>query len=221
MRRLWRNNGLSIVLFALFASALFGQAVAGWRHDNDERRQHGREQMSLVGYVGSPGFLEATAENRESEFLQMAAYVWLTIVLFQTGSAESKDPEKESEEVDRHPDPTRPGAPEIVRRGGFALWFYRRSLLITFVVLFVASFLLHARGGARVYAEAQAEHGQPMQVSIWRYMRTSQFWFESLQNWQSEFLAVLSIVVLTIFLRQHGSPESKPVDASHKDTGIS
>lgn len=218
MRRIWRNNGLSIVLFVCFVGLFIGQAIAGFRNELHERRDHGRPQIAFTEYVRGSGFLEATAENWESEFLQMAAYVWLTVFLFQKGSAESKDPDKE-EAVDREPHPGREGAPAAVRRGGLALWIYRNSLVLALLTLFAISFVLHAKGGAGAYAEEQAEHGGPSHVSIAEYMRTSRFWFESLQNWQSEFLAVLAIVVLSIFLRQHGSPESKPVDAPHGETG--
>jgi hypothetical protein len=148
----------------------------------------------------------------------MAAYVWLTVFLIQKGSSESKDPES-AEEVDREPDPTRAHAPGPVRRGGALRWIYERSLVIALLLLFLGSFVLHAIGGAHTFAESQAEHGQPRTMTVARYVRTSQFWFESLQNWQSEFLAVLTIVVLSIFLRQRGSPESKPVDAAHHETG--
>lgn len=218
MRRLWRNNGLSIVLFICFAGLLVGQAIAGFRNELDDRRDHGRPPISFSAYVSSPAFLEATAENWESEFLQMAAYVWLTVFLYQKGSAESKDPEKD-EPVDRDPDPKRKGAPAVVRRGGFALLLYKNSLVLALLGLFAVSFVLHAIGGAGVYAEEKAEHGGMPHISFAQYIATSRFWFESLQNWQSEFLAVLTIVVLSIFLRQHGSPESKPVDAAHDETG--
>jgi hypothetical protein len=216
--RVLRNNGLSIALCILFVISLAGQAIAGFRHDNQERRAHGQTDQTFGSYLKSPGFLEATAENWESEFLQMGFYVLLTVFLFQKGSAESKDPEGR-DEVDREPDATRKDAPWPVKRGGLALTLYRHSLLIAFTTLFVASFVLHAVGGAGEYNEEQLRHGEPIPVSVVGYMRTSRFWFESLQNWQSEFLAVLSIVVLSIYLRQHGSPESKPVDAAHSETG--
>jgi hypothetical protein len=157
-------------------------------------------------------------ENWESEFLQMAVYVVLTAILFQKGSAESKDPEKQ-EEVDRHPDPRRRGAPGPVRRGGWTLALYRHSLSLAFVALFALSLLLHAVGGAAEYNNEQTAHGQSERVSVVQYLGTSQFWFESLQNWQSEFLAIAAMVLLTIFLRQQGSPESKPVDSPHSETG--
>ena len=218
MQRLWRNNGLSIVLLSLFLFAWLGQTLTGHRHENQERSEHGQPTLSLSSYVRNPAFMEATAENWESEFLQMAAYVWFTVFLFQKGSSESKDPDKAQEEVDREPDPTRAGAPWPVRRGGLVLALYKRSLALTLLLLFAVSFFMHALGGAGTYNEAQAMHGEVGRVSVFGYMTTSQFWFESLQNWQSEFLAVLSIVVLSIFLRQHGSPESKPVDAANRDT---
>ena len=220
MRRIWRDNGLSVVLSVLFVLTLAGQTVAGHRAYNGDQRDHGQPEVTWAEYVRSPAFLEATAENWESEFLQMAAFVVLTAVLVQKGSAESKNPD-EAEEVDREPDPGRPGAPGPVRRGGVALALYRHSLSLVLGALFVASFILHAVGGAGEYNAEQAEHGQPERVTALGYMGTARFWFESLQNWQSEFLAVLAIVVLTVFLRQQGSPESKPVDAGHGETGRS
>ena len=218
LHRFLRNNGLSLVLSALFLVALAGQSVAGHRRYNDDQREHGQPALSYPAYLATPEFLEATMENWESEFLQMAAYVALTAMLFQKGSAESKAPDKQAP-VDRRPDPRRPGAPGPVRRGGLALAFYRHSLSLAFAALFLMSFSLHAVGGAAEFNQDQAAHGQPKRVTVVEYMGGSRFWFESLQNWQSEFLAIAAMVVLTIFLRQHGSPESKPVDAAHSHTG--
>jgi hypothetical protein len=217
--RTLRNNGLSIVLTLLFLLTLGGQATAGFFRTNAENRERGRPAVSFGQYVRSPEMLETTMENWESEFFQMGVYVMITVILFQKGSVESKDPEKDEEEVDREPNPRRAGAPWPVRKGGLALALYRRSLSLAFIVLFLASFLLHAKGGAGVFNGEMAEHGDARRVTTIGYMRTSRFWFESLQNWQSEFLAVLSIVVLSIWLRQQGSPESKPVDAPHSETG--
>jgi hypothetical protein len=142
----------------------------------------------------------------------------LTVYLYQKGSSESKKIGEE-EEVDREPDPTRPGAPWPVRTGGIILKLYNYSLTITFLILFLISFSMHAVGGAAEHCAEAQEHNQVDCPSAIQYIGTSQFWFESFQNWQSEFLAVGSIVVLSIFLRQKGSPESKPVDAPHSDTG--
>jgi hypothetical protein len=218
MKRLWKHNGLSITLFGLFVLALLGQSISGHRHSNTEREQHGQAPVSYLGYLSSPDFLEATAENWESEFLQMAMYVILTVFLFQKGSSESKDPDKK-EEVDRTPDPRRPRAPGAVKRGGLVLAIYRYSLSLALLLLFIISFLLHAVNGAHLHNEEQAMHGGTDVLRPMQYMATARFWFESFQNWQSEFLAVLAIVVLSVFLRQQGSPESKPVDAPHDETG--
>jgi hypothetical protein len=143
----------------------------------------------------------------------------LTVFLFQKGSSESKDPDKE-EEVDRDPRKSRddPEAPWPVRRGGIVLKLYEHSLLIAFTLLFLLSFALHATGGLEHYNSEQREHGQPT-VTLTEYVTGSRFWFESFQNWQSEFLSVLAIVFLSIWLRERGSPESKPVDAPHDETG--
>jgi hypothetical protein len=217
--RALRNNGLSIVLTLLFLVTLAGQAYTGYRAENADRRDHGEPQLAFSEYLESPEMLEATMENWESEFFQMFVYVMLTVYLFQRGSVESKDPDKEQEEVDREPDPKREGAPWPVKKGGFTLAIYKRSLSLAFVVLFSVSFLLHAVGGAAVFNAVNAEHGDPDRVTTLSYMKTSRFWFESLQNWQSEFLAVASIVILSIMLRQRGSPESKPVHAPTWQTG--
>lgn len=219
MRRILRDNGLSIVLFGLFFAILIGQSVTGHLEDNDTRQEHGLTTIGYVEYLGSDHFLEATMENWESEFLQMFIYVLFTAFLYQRGSAESKDPDKE-ESVDRDPakSKNKKDAPWPVRRGGFILKLYENSLGMAFLLLFLISFTLHAVGGAGEYNQDQMTHGG-QQVSTIQYMGTSRFWFESLQNWQSEFLAMALMVVLSIYLRQKGSPESKPVDAPHTQTG--
>ena len=220
MRKLLRNNGLSLVLTVLFLLFLAGQAVAGMYEYNDEQQQHGQATVDFAGYLQTSHFLEATMENWESEFLQMFAFVLLTAFLFQKGSAESTDPDKE-EPVDKDPrkSPNKEDAPWPVRKGGLVLKLYEYSLSIAFLLLFVMSFTLHAVGGAREYNESEREHGRYEQVSTLGYMGTSRFWFESFQNWQSEFLAVGAMVVFSIFLRQRSSPESKPVDSPHSKTG--
>jgi hypothetical protein len=218
MSKTLRDNGLSLTLAALFVVFLAGQTLTGWRDENRERRHAGKDPESLTAYIASGAFVEATAENFESEFLQAFAYVWLTARLFQRGSAESKDPDKDDEDVDREPDPKRKGAPKPVRDGGIKLWLYERSLGIAFLALFAASFVAHAIGGRAEFNEEALEHGEAP-IGMAEFMVTSRFWFQSFQNWQSEFLALLLMVVLTIWLRQRGSPESKPVDAPHAETG--
>lgn len=219
MRRIFRNNGLSIVVSLFFLAFLVGQFLTGHLEHNEDQREHGRPTLSFIEYVGSNHFLEATMENWESEFLQMFAFIVLTAFLYQKGSAESRDPDKE-EAVDKEPRKSRKkDAPWPVRKGGLVLKLYENSLSLAFLLLFLLSFVLHAVGGAGEYNEEQSEHGKTQHVTVLEYMETSKFWFESMQNWQSEFLAVGSMVVLTIFLRQKGSAESKPADSPHAETG--
>lgn len=221
MRRFLRDNGLSLVLFFLFfVTFMVGQSVVGYLHYNEEQREHRQPTVTYGGYLATPHFLEATMENWESEFLQMFIYVLLTAYLYQRGSSESKDPDKE-EAVDRDPrgSKDKKDAPWPVRRGGLVLLLYENSLCLAFLILFLVSFYLHAVGGAGEYNADQSAHGSPERVTTFGYMATSRFWFESLQNWQSEFLALVAMIVLSIWLRQRGSPESKPVDAPHSQTG--
>jgi hypothetical protein len=220
MRRIFRNNGLSIVMGLFFVVFLFGQYITGFRQHNDDQLEHGQPTINFVEYFGTNHFLEATMENWESEFLQMFAFVVFTTFLYQKGSAESKDPRKgEAADRDPHKAENKKNTPWPIRKGGWILKVYENSLSLAFLILFIISFLLHAVGGAGEYNQEQSEHGKTQPVSIVEYMGTSRFWFESMQNWQSEFLSVGSMVVLTIFLRQRGSPESKPVDSPHHQTG--
>jgi hypothetical protein len=215
----WRDNGLSIVLGTLFVVFLCGQAVSGWLNYDEQRTEHGRVPKSFTEYLHTGAFGEAVFENWESEFLQMGVYVILTVFLFQRGSSESKDPDKK-EAVDEEPSRSRhrKNAPLPVRKGGVLLSIYNYSLFIAFMALFAISFAGHAIFGLRAYNEEALEHGQAA-VTVGGYMTSSQFWFESLQNWQSEFLAIFCIVVFSIWLRQKGSPESKPVATPHHSTG--
>jgi glycerol uptake facilitator-like aquaporin len=216
---IWHNHGLSIVLVALFVGTFVGQALTGWFAYNADQRAHHQATVALAGYLHTGHFVEATFENFESEFLQMAFYVVLTALLYQRGSSESKRPGViELVDLDPRESPNKVAAPWPVRRGGIALRLYEHSLSLTFGLLFVVSFALHAAGGVVEYNAEQMAHNQQV-VSTLRYVRTSQFWFESFQNWQSEFLSLAAMVVLTIFLRQRGSAESKPVDAPTWETG--
>ena len=221
MRRFLRINGLSVVLGAAFLLIwLFGQTLAGYRTYNAEQREEGNSEVTFPSYLTTAHFGEATFENWESEFLQMGVYVAITVKLRQRGSAESK-PIDESTPQDEDPSDHAddPDAPWPVRRGGLWLRLYKNSLSLVLLALFTAAFLLHAATGSREFNNERAAAGSADRVSTWGYLSRSQFWFESLQNWQSEFLAIVAIIVLTIFLRQYGSPESKPVHASHRTTG--
>jgi hypothetical protein len=221
MRRFVRDNALSLVCFGLFAFFLVCQSLAGHREFNEDQRVHGEATVPYSEYLSEGHFFEAVFENWESEFLQMGAFVVLTVFLVQRGSAESKNPDEDNP-VDEDPRSKagHPGAPWAVRRGGVWLRFYENSLVIVFFLLFFGSIAGHAVGGVAEYNSEQQTHGQPT-VSTMEYVRSSRFWFESFQNWQSEFLAVGSIVLLTVFLRQRGSPESKPVAAPREHTPAS
>ena len=221
MRRMLRENGLSLALLSLFLLFWLGQSFVGHREYNSEQRDHLQPEVSYVSYLKSAHFWEATAENWESEFFQMFGYVILTAMLYQKGSSESKTP-GETEPVDRDPRRhKRKDAPSPVHRGGLILKLYENSLSLAFLLFFLVSITMHAVAGAGVYNGEQAAHGEPAHLSVLQYAGTSRFWFESLQNWQSEFLAIAAMVILSIFLRQRGSPESKPVDAPHHETGSS
>jgi hypothetical protein len=218
MRRVLRDQSLTLVMFGLFAIFLGAQSLTGYRVYNADRVQMREPEIPFSRYLRSGHFVEATFENWESEFLQMGAYVLLTAFLIQRGSAESRDPDK-SKEADQEDAAVTSESPWVVRHGGFSLKVYENSLPIALLAIFAVSFVLHAWGGAKVYSEEQLAQGGHAS-STWDFLHTSQFWFQSFQNWQSEFLAVGSLVVLSIFLRQRGSPESKPVAAPQKKTGV-
>jgi hypothetical protein len=220
MRRVLRDNGLSLVMFALFLVFLAGQSIAGYKVNNSENEQHQQPPESYGRYLTSGAFVEATFENWESEFLQMGAYVLLTAFLIQKGSPESKKPDGDEVDADPRAERDKPDAPGPVKRGGLALAVYEYSLSLAMFALFLLSFVLHALGGHAEFNQQQLEHGDAA-VSLWSFVTSSEFWFQSMQNWQSEFLAVAALTVLAIFLRQRGSPESKPVAASHAQTGSS
>ena len=171
-------------------------------------------KSSLFDYLETGHFLQTTFENWESEFLQMGMYVLLTIFLRQLGSSESKSLDKE-EEVDREPNPRRKNVPWPVKKGGLYLVIYKNSLSIAFAILFFLSFVLHAYGSLNKYKEEQRLKREP--TESWNeYLVSNNFWYESFQNWQSEFVVDSCSL---IFLRQKGSPESKPVDAPDDETG--
>jgi hypothetical protein len=219
MRRFLRDNGLSVALFSLFLISLVGQALTGWRAQAEELRLHGLPEIGFLTYLTSGHFISAVFENWESEFLQMAAYVLLTIFLFQKGASESKKPDEDNPE-DESPSAHRgdPDAPGPVHRGGLLLKLYSHSLSIALVTLFLASFWLHLAGSTRRINEEALQHHQPPQT-ITDTLVDPQFWYESFQNWQSEFLSIGVLLVLGIYLRERGSPESKPVAAPHAATG--
>jgi hypothetical protein len=216
--RLFKDNGLTIVLMLLFAGSIVGQWLTGWHVSIEDASRHGAPALSLAAYTRSPEFLSTVFENWESEFLQMSAYVVLTAMLIQRGSSESKDPDEPPRDADLAAQAGRPGAPAVLRKGPVARALYARSLGIILFLLFILSFVLHWTQSAAVAAEEAREHGEAVKTTL-AYLGDPQLWFESFQNWQSEFLSTAVLVVLSIFLRQRESPESKPVAAPHSQTG--
>ena len=217
--RLVRDNGLTIVLVLTSLLTIGGMLATGWAVYNKELVQHHATPLTLFSYARSGHFLSALFENWESEFLQMSAYVMLTAFLFQRGSSESKNPdEPSSQDEDPAQKADDPEAPWAVRAGGFIRAIYSYSLGLALFFLFVVSFVLHLKYNADAAALETAMHGNP-ETTLFSHLGSTEFWFESFQNWQSEFLSTAVLVVLSIFLRFRGSPESKPVAAPHSETG--
>ena len=215
MGRVWRNHGLTLTMAALFFVSWTGQSIAGWLHHNEEQREHGNAPLAWAEYVRSGDFIESTFENWEGEFFQMAAFVFLAGKLRQRGSAQSKEDEGDEHQPERE---RRPDSPAPVHRGGLVLKLYSHSLSLAFAGLFLVSFAVHALGGLADFNEQARSHGAPTKALL-EYVASSTFWFQSFQNWQSEFLAVVTMVVLSIVLREKDSPESKPVQEPHSTTG--
>ncbi|MBB5234054.1 DUF6766 family protein [Deinococcus budaensis] len=221
MRAFLHRNGLSVVTLTLFVLFWAAQAAVGFEVHNGDLEEHGRQALSLGAYLRSGHFWEATGENWESEFLQMAAFVVLTARLYQRGSAESNPLPEEQDQPggEQGAPPTPPEQrPWPVRRGGWVLGLYSHSLSLTLLGLFLLSFVIHLLGGAAEYNTEQALHGGEA-VSTLAFLGSPEFWSQSFQNWQSEFLSVAAMVILSIFLRERGSAESKDVEAPHRRTG--
>jgi hypothetical protein len=214
-----RDNGLTIVLLIISIAMITCMLFAGWNVLNNQHAEHGLGQVSLTSYALSGHFLSALFENWESEFLQMSAYVMLTAILFQRGSAESKDPDgAAAPDQDAAHERDNIDVPAPPRAGRLAHVLYSYSLGIVLSLLFLLSFSFHLGFSAEDANAEAAMHGQPA-ITLAGHFSNAQFWFESLQNWQSEFLSTAVLVVLSIFLRFKGSPESKPVAAPHSRTG--
>lgn len=211
---LWRNHGLSLTFGTLTLLSMGAHAGAGLFAENDQRLMHGAQQLDLWHYLRSSAFASSLFENWESEFLQMGLFVVLTVGLRQRGSSESKPMEDESP-VARE----LATAPWPVRQGGAWLRLYEHSLSIALFTLFLASFALHWYASFRHYVDQRREHAQPIEHDSLGHLVDSQFWFESFQNWQSEFFSIAALVVLTIFLREKDSAQSKDVAAPHSETG--
>lgn len=212
-----KRNALSITFLLLMIASLGGQVYTGWREHNDFLKSYGQPPIDLSNYLTSGHFLQATFENWESEFFQMALFVILTIYMKQEGSSESRPMEDPPRDKAGECEPLK-DSPWPVKKGGIALVFYKYSLSMALILLFLVSFGLHWYGSFLDYNEQQFLEGMPPATAM-AYLGYSKFWFESFQNWQSEFLSIFTIIFLSIYLRQAGSPQSKKVNAPHKQTG--
>jgi hypothetical protein len=222
VRRWLRDNSLSLFFLGIFLAAIVGQAIAGHAVFNDEQATHGEGPVSLWDYVTSSSFGNAVMENWQSEYLQFILFMLATVWFIQRGSPESKEPGKEGLESDadqklgRHAER---GSPALAKYGDWRAGLYSNSLLIVMAIIFVGSWFAQSVTGWTEFNAEQATHGEP-KISWLSYLGNPVFWEATLQNWQSEFLAVGSFAVLAIYLRQRGSPESKPVGAPHDATGV-
>ncbi|MGN6577028.1 MAG: DUF6766 family protein [Nocardioides sp.] len=221
-RRFFRDNGLSLGAGALFLACLVAQAFAGWHAFNNEQHAAGLGTVTLGQYLGSASFAVDVAENWQSEYLQFLVFILMTIWLVQRGSPESKELDKtgpesdEEQKVGWHADPD---SPTWAKAGGWRTWAYSWSLFAVMATIFVGSWLAQLVAGWASYNETRLERLQdPLTVA--GYFMDADFWSRTLQNWQSEFLAVGSMAIFTVYLRQRGSSQSKPVGAPHDATAV-
>ncbi len=222
MRRFLRDNSLSIVFLLLFLGALGLQSIAGWHAYNADQLEHHQSVVSWSRYVTSSSFGVAVLENWQSEYLQFSLYIGLTVWLVQRGSPESKKPGEEGTEdesaqkIGPHADAR---SPLWARVGGVRTFVYSNSLLLLMTTIWVLSWLGQSITGVVDFNQQQQAHGEAA-ISWAEYLTRADFWERTLQNWQSEFLAVGSMAIFAVYLRQRGSPESKPVGVSHRATGV-
>jgi hypothetical protein len=221
MARFLRFNSLSLFFLLIFLAAIVAQSIVGLHAYNEEAVQHAQETISWSRYVYTSEFGAAVLENWQSEWLQFCLFTLMTVWLLQEGSPESKPLDQAGLESDEQ-QKVGPGvdsrSPLWARVGGLRTRIYENSLLIAFTVIFFGSWLAQALTGWTEYNNEQEEH-RDTPISLATYLTRPDFWEKTLQNWQSEFLAVGTMAVLAIYLRQRGSPESKPVGARHDETG--
>jgi Mn2+/Fe2+ NRAMP family transporter len=221
MRRFLYRNGLSLAFGALFLATLIGQAFAGVAAFNDDRTAEGLEPISVVRYATSSTFGVDVMENWQSEYLQFFLYIFATVYLLQLGSSESKEAQKlgtESDEEQKLGKYAEEDSPAWVKAGGWRTTLYSRSLGLFMLALFVLTWTASSVAGWAAFNDEQwMSHEDP--VTWGSYLVHADFWNRTLQNWQSEMLAVGSMAIFSVYLRQRGSPESKPVGAAHRDTG--
>ena len=222
MRRFIKHNSLSIAFLVLFLAALTGQAFAGHADFNDEQIRHGDPEISLSRYVVSSEFGNAVMENWQSEYLQFTLLILATVWLLQRGSPESKELGKSGRESDQQQKVgphAQQNSPRWAKLGGLRRTVYENSLLLVMGTIWIGTWFAQSVTGLTTYNSDRLDH-QLDTVGWWHYVGTPNFWEATLQNWQSEFLAVGSMAIFAVYLRQRGSPESKPVGAPHTSTGV-
>ncbi|MGB8472475.1 MAG: DUF6766 family protein [Candidatus Acidiferrum sp.] len=200
-----KDNSLSIVLFALFVVCISAQSFAGWRLQNETLAAYGRASIGYLHFLSTGAFLEGLVSNWQAAVLQLGSLVVFTGFLYQRGAPHSRDPGTANHKQTRH-------------KAGRSPWFYKYSLSLAFLLLFVLALALHVVFGARGYNEERLLASQPS-ISIAAFLLSAKFWSTTLQTWQAEYLVIAIYVVLTIFLRQQDSPESKPVESHNETTG--
>jgi len=222
MRRFMKENGLSVVFLVLFLAALAGQAIAGHASFNEQQMAHGSPEISMSRYLVSSSFAVDVMENWQSEYLQFTLFILLTVWLLQRGSPESKEMDMAGGESDRRQKVggwAQRGSPKWARVAGVRRTIYENSLLLVMGAVWLGTWFAQSVAGRADYnSERLGHHLEP--VSWLGYLGRPDFWSRTLQNWQSEFLAVGSFAILAVYLRQRGSPESKPVGSPHDATGI-
>jgi hypothetical protein len=222
VKKFIRENGLSVAFGVLLLLGLVGQAISGVAEYNSQATADGVDQISMLSYLGTSDFGVDVAENWQSEYLQFLLFVFFTVWLVQRGSPESKELDRvgrESDEDQQVGEYAEPDSPKWARASGWRLAIYSRSLGLVMGALFLGSWLAQSIAGQSAYNEQQLRQLEEP-VSWAGYLASADFWNRTTQNWQSEFLAVASMAVLAIYLRQRGSPESKPVGAPHDATGV-
>ncbi|MER5208833.1 DUF6766 family protein [Streptomyces sp. NPDC002825] len=218
----WRTNSLTIGFGVAFLVVLGAQAVAGRAEFNEQLAVDGLQQIGLGEYLMSSDFAVDVTENWQSEFLQFFLYIFGTVYLLQRGSPESKSLHKAGTESDREQrmgDHARPDSPRWAGTKDWRQTVYSRSLGLVMAGFFVLSWLAQSISGVAAFNELRLRQLQAP-VPWYSYLGSADFWNRSLQNWQSELLAVAAMAILSVYLRQRGSPESKPVGASHEATGV-
>jgi hypothetical protein len=221
--RLLRENSLSLFFGAILLVSVAGQSVAGQHQYNAVAAEHGETTISWAHYLVTPEFGGDLLENWQSEFLQFSLFIIATVWLLQRGSNESKtlgDAGLESDEQQQVGAYVRPGSPAWAMAAGVRRWLYSNSLMFLMTTIFVLSWFGQSVNGWRAFNNSRDTH-EDVHISYGEYVLNADFWNRTLQNWQSEFLAVGSMVIFSVYLRQRGSPESKPVGAPHDETASS